>query len=192
MEPMEEAKQSETQMKTEETGRFSSALFDWAESLVIAILLVIALFTFICRIVIVDGHSMESTLHHGQLMLVSAIGYEEERGDIIVLHNDFHGPIVKRIVATEGDTVDIDFDNAQVYLNGEALDEPYLDHFSYYDYEGIDFPQTVPEDCVFVLGDNRNGSTDSRSPLVGMVDQKSVIGKVYFTIFPLDSFGMVD
>ena len=192
MEPMEEAKQPEAQAKKEETGRFSSALFDWAESLVMAVLLVVALFTFVCRIVIVDGHSMESTLHHGQLMLVSAIGYEEEHGDIVVLHNEFHGPIVKRIIATEGDTVDIDFDNAQVYLNGEALDEPYLDKFSYYDYEGIDFPQTVPEDCVFVLGDNRNGSTDSRSPLVGMVHESAVIGKVYFTIFPLDSFGMVE
>ena len=191
MEPMEEAKQPAVQEKKEETGRFSSALFDWAESLVIAVLLVVALFTFVCRIVIVDGHSMESTLHHGQLMLVSSIGYEEEHGDIIVLHNEFHGPIVKRIIATEGDTVDIDFDNAQVYLNGEALDEPYLDRFSYYDYEGIDFPQTVPEDCVFVLGDNRTGSTDSRSPLVGMVPESTVIGKVYFTIFPLDSFGMV-
>ena len=192
MEPMEEAKQPEAQAKKEETGRFSSALFDWAESLVMAGLLVVALFTFVCRIVIVDGHSMESTLHHGQLMLVSAIGYEEEHGDIVVLHNEFHGPIVKRIIATEGDTVDIDFDHAQVYLNGEALDEPYLDRFSYYDYEGIDFPQTVPEDCVFVLGDNRNGSTDSRSPLVGMVHESAVIGKVYFTIFPLDSFGMVE
>lgn len=192
MEPMGEAKKPETEAKTETTGRFSSTLFDWAESLVIAVLLVVVLFTFICRIVIVDGHSMESTLHHGQLMLVSAIGYEEEHGDIIVLHNEFHGPIVKRIIATEGDVVDIDFDNAQVYLNGEALDEPYLDDFSYFDYEGIDFPQTVPEDCVFVLGDNRTGSTDSRSPLVGMVHESAVIGKVYFTIFPFDSFGAVE
>lgn len=191
MEPIEEAKKPEAEAKAENTGRFSSTLFDWAESLVIAVLLVVVLFTFICRIVIVDGHSMESTLHHGQLMLVSALGYEQEHGDIIVLHSDFHGPIVKRVIATEGDVVDIDFDNAQVYLNGKALDEPYLDDFDYYDYEGIDFPQTVPEDCVFVLGDNRTGSTDSRSPLIGMVHDDVVIGKVYFSIFPLDSFGAV-
>ena len=188
----EEAKKPEADQKKEESGRFSSALFDWAESLVIAVLFVVVLFTFVFRIVIVDGQSMESTLHNGELMLVSSNSYEGERGDIIVLYSDsFHRPIVKRIIAVAGDTVDIDFDNAQVYLNGEVLDEPYLDDFYYYDYEGVDFPQTVPEDCVFVLGDNRTGSTDSRSPSIGMVSTDAVIGKVYYTIFPFSSFRAV-
>lgn len=173
-------------------GRFSSPLFDWAESLVIAILFVVLLFTFICRIVVVDGTSMESTLHNGDLMLVSSIGYEEEHGDVIVLHSEYYNcPIVKRIIAVENDRVDIDFVNAQVYLNGEKLDEPYLDSFDYFDYEGVDFPQTIPEDCLFVLGDNRTGSTDSRSPTIGMVKKDQVIGKAYATIFPFDSIGMV-
>ena len=193
MEPKEEAKKPEAEEKKEQSGRFSSALFDWTESLVIAVLFVVVLFSFIFRIVIVDGQSMESTLHNGELMLVSSIGYKGERGDIIVLYSDsFHRPIVKRIVAVAGDTVDIDFDNAQVSLNGETLDEPYLDDFYYYDYEGVDFPQTVPEGCVFVLGDNRTGSTDSRSPSIGMVNEDAVIGKVYYIIFPFDSFGAVE
>ena len=188
----EEAKKPEADQKKEESGRFSSALFDWAESLVIAVLFVVVLFTFVFRIVIVDGQSMESTLHNGELMLVSSNSYEGERGDIIVLYSDsFHRPIVKRIIAVAGDTVDIDFDNAQVYLNGEVLDEPYLDDFYYYDYEGVDFPQTVPEDCVFVLGDNRTGSTDSRSPSIGMVSTDAVIGKVYYIMFPFSSFRAV-
>lgn len=193
MEPNEKSRKPADGEKEKDSGRFSSNLFDWGESLVIAVLFVVVLFTFVFRIVIVDGHSMESTLHHGDLMIVSSIGYHREHGDIVVLRSEYYDrPIVKRIIAVEGDTVDIDFQNAQVYLNGEPLDEPYLDDFYYFEEEGVEFPQTVPEGCIFVLGDNRTGSTDSRNPNIGMVDERAVIGKVRFTVFPFDAFGAVE
>lgn len=176
-------------------GRFQSSIFDWGESIVVALIVIVILFTFFVRLVGVDGSSMFPTLHDRDIMLVSDFAYKPQKGDIIVLHqkdipNFIEGPIVKRIIATAGDKIDIDFDLGKVYVNDKELDEPYINDFELpLNYEGVDFPQTVPEGCVFVMGDNRNGSTDSRNPNIGMVDQRYIIGQVKAVVWPLKNFG---
>ncbi len=179
-------------------GRFQSIFFDWGESIVVALIIIVVLFTFFVRLVGVDGSSMFPTLHDKDIMLVSNFAYTPEKGDIIVLNKigvqEFteviKGPIVKRIIATGGDEINIDFELGKVYVNGQELDEPYINNFELpLAYEGMDFPQVVPEGCVFVMGDNRNESTDSRSSMIGMVDERYIIGQVKAVIWPLNDFG---
>ena len=115
-----------------------------------------------------------------------------EKGDIVILTKDsfMTSPIVKRVIATEGDTVDIDFETGEVSVNGEVLDETYIAEKTQTHFD-MDFPQTVPEGCIFVMGDNRNHSTDSRCEALGMVDTRYVIGKVLMRIYPLNEIGTV-
>lgn len=148
----------------------------------------ILVFLLLFRVVVVSGTSMNNTLLDGDyLLLLSSTFYQDpQQGDIIVASKesfDNGAPIVKRVIATEGQVVDIDFDAGIVYVNGVALDEPYTltptDN-----YEGIQFPVEVPEGCLFVLGDNRNGSKDSRHPEIGFIDEREVLGKVFFLLLP--------
>lgn len=99
--------------------------------------------------------------------------------------------MVKRVIATEGQTIEIDFDRGRVYVDGELLDEPYIAEPTHnqLDFQG---PQTVPEGCVFVMGDNRNASSDSRRAQIGMVDERLIVGKVLLRVFPFDSIGVPD
>lgn len=173
-------------------GRFRSDLFDWAEALMISLTMVILIFVFCVRLIGVQGSSMVPTLEDGDQLLVSDIYGELEYGDIVVLTKEqfLDVPIVKRVIATEGDVVDIDFEQGTVSVNGEVLDEPYTAEPTYYQGD-MKFPQTVPEDCIFVLGDNRNASSDSRVAALGMVDTRHVIGKVILRIFPFNQIGTV-
>jgi signal peptidase I len=135
---------------------------------------------------------MVPTLQDGDQMLVSNVGYTPEKGDIVVLTKDefLPVPIVKRVIATAGDEVDIDFETGEVSVNGEVLDEPYIAEKTY-TYFDVEFPQTVPEGCIFVLGDNRNNSTDSRYGELGMVDTRYILGKVLCRIYPISKIGPV-
>jgi signal peptidase I len=152
----------------------------------------VLLFVFVVRMVDVVGTSMVPTLQDNDKMIVSNILYTPKQGDIIVFKKtEFKDEaLVKRVIATAGQTVDIDFNRGIVYVDGTALDEPYIAELTT---NQIDFvgPQTVPEGCVFVMGDNRNKSTDSRDSRIGMVDTRLVIGKVYLTVFPFSNFGSV-
>lgn len=170
-----------------------SELFDWVQCIVVALIASILVFLFLGRTVGVIGGSMESTLQEGDRLLISDLFYTPENGDIVVLRQlSFRDePIVKRVIATEGQTVDIDFENAVVYVDGIALDEPYLNDFSYFEQQDFDGEITVPEGCVFVLGDNRNASTDSRTDSIGCVDVRNILGKVLWRITPLNNFGSV-
>ncbi|MBS6546485.1 MAG: signal peptidase I [Butyricicoccus pullicaecorum] len=173
-------------------GRFQSSLYDWGEALIISLIFIVLLFTFVVRLIGVDGSSMFPTLHDRDVMAVSNLGYTPEKGDIVVLNKEsfMDGPIVKRVIATEGDEIDIDFALGRVYVNGEELDEPYTNEFTLPMNEGgMTFPQTVPEGCIFVMGDNRNASTDSRDPALGMVDERYVIGHVLAVVWPFENFG---
>ena len=152
----------------------------------LVIALTILLFCF--RVVIVSGSSMKATLVDGDyLLLLSSTFYRAPKyGDIIVISkNSFDDgePIVKRVIATEGQEVDIDFENKIVYIDGKPLDEPYT-YTPTEDAEGVEFPVTVDEGCVFVLGDNRGISLDSRSREIGMIDCREIIGKAIFLFFP--------
>ena len=156
---------------------------------VVTVLVLFMLVYILCfRVVVVVGDSMYDTLVHGdRLVLISNVFYNEPKyGDIIVASKDSfrNGEcIVKRVIATEGQEVDIDFDRGIVYVDGVALDEPYI--FSPTKlYEGVSFPLTVEEGCLFVMGDNRMDSKDSRSAEIGLIDKREVLGKAIFLLFP--------
>ena len=162
-------------------------LYEWAQALVCSVLAVVLLFTFVIRLIGVDGHSMVPTLQDGDRLLVlnAMLDNDYEYGDIVVLRKDtfLEEPIVKRVIATEGQTVDIDFVSGAVYVDGELLEEDYINEPTYVE-EGTEFPLTVPEGSIFVMGDNRNHSSDSRSSDLGTVDTRYVIGKAVFLLFP--------
>lgn len=166
----------------------SRDLYEWVQSLVGSVLVVVAIFTFVIRMMGVDGHSMLNTLQHGDRLLVvnSMLYHDYKYGDIVILRKNGvfdDDPIVKRVIAVEGQTVDIDFAEGIVYVDGEALEEDYIREPTY-TAEGTEFPLTVPEGSIFVMGDNRNGSSDSRDYRLGTVDTRYVIGKAAFLIFP--------
>ncbi len=163
-------------------------LYEWVQSLVGSVLVVVAIFTFVIRMMGVDGHSMLNTLQPGDRLLVvnSMLYHDYKYGDIVILRKNGvfdDDPIVKRVIAVEGQTVDIDFAEGIVYVDGEALEEDYIREPTY-TAEGTEFPLTVPEGSIFVMGDNRNGSSDSRDYRLGTVDTRYVIGKAAFLIFP--------
>ena len=147
----------------------------------------VLLFTFAARVIVVSGPSMENTLQNGDLILVWSIGYKPKQGDIVVLTQESYqeDSIVKRVIATEGQQVDIDYGAGTVYVDGTALVEDYIkEQMLVPRYgEGINHV-TVPEGCIFVMGDNRNNSADSRYPDIGIVDTRCVIGRGAAVLFP--------
>ena len=154
---------------------------------------IVIVFLLLFRFVVVSGDSMYSTLLDGDyILLLSNLFYQEpEHGDIVVISKkafDDGKPIVKRVIATEGQTVDIDFENAVVMVDGVALEEPYINSPTSFN-EGTIFPLTVAENCIFVLGDNRGVSRDSRDPVIGQIDKREVLGKAIFLLVPGTSHG---
>ncbi len=183
------------QKKKAEENKAEKKKYTWQQNvalylhdLVYMLVVVMALLTLFFRIIIVDGPSMENTLLDGDYMLlVSNVFYKNPQyGDVVVVckHTYDDGkPLVKRVIATEGQTVDIDFDEGIVYVDGVPLEEPYTKTFTNLR-EGGEFPQVVAPGCVFVMGDNRNNSKDSRSVQIGQVDRREVLGKVICLMFP--------
>lgn len=190
-----EAENDTAEASSDERGKKSSKdsvsddtkleLYDWVQCIVSALVVGILIFIFVARVVSVDGSSMYPTLYDTDKLITSNLFYTPKQGDVIVFQTDSYGkePLVKRVIAVGGQTVDIDFDAGVVYVDGEALDEPYVNVPTY---EREDFPGevTVPAGCLFVMGDNRNASTDSRSDMVGFVDERCIIGKVLLIVFP--------
>ena len=155
---------------------------------VIWLVAILLIFLLLFRVVVVSGPSMNDTLVHGDyLLLLNNVFYSDpKQGDIIVAAKaSFKDgePIIKRVIATEGQWVDIDFDAGIVYVNGTALDEPYTKTPTNI-FEGVGFPLMVDEGCIFVMGDNRNESKDSRSLEIGLVDKREVLGKAIFLFLP--------
>ena len=187
-----------------------ASVFDFAELFVIAICVVILFFTFGARLCRVDCDSMLQTLHNKEMLLVTNFAYQPEQGDIIVFHQThetysrLNEAIVKRVIATEGQYVYIDYETAKVYVSDDGVfDESDIieENYDYIDnlvgviaepYYARDKKYLVPEGCVFVLGDNRNNSLDSRSYEIGMVDTRRILGKVMLRLMPFDRFGTVN
>lgn len=164
--------------------------FDWVQCVVTALLVCILLFVFAGRIVNVIGPSMESTLFEGDRLIISRLFYTPRQGDIVVLRTSSFKDeaIIKRIIAVGGQTVDIDFDKGIVYVDGEALEEDYINEPTL---RPLDFDDeiTVPEGSVFVLGDNRNKSNDSRDERIGCVDTRCILGRAIWRVTPFQKFG---
>lgn len=167
-------------------------VFDWTEAIVSAMIFVLIVFTFLVHTNTVVGRSMIPTLENGDLLLVSRLFWTPKDGDVVIVSKEsFRGePIVKRIIATEGEEIDIDFQTHEVFVNGKKLDEPYINEPTSLARD-MTFPQTVPEGCVFVMGDNRNESDDSRNTELGMVDEGYLQGKVIFRYWPFSKIGAV-
>lgn len=179
---------------------FADAL-EWAGSLVYAVLVMLALNLFVFRSITVDGQSMNDTLQHQDKVIAFNLFYTPERGDIVVLQADrlrpagaktFGEPIIKRVIGVAGDTLKFDFEKGEVYRNGELIKEDYIKEFTV-NPESCESGReyTVPEGYVFVMGDNRNNSTDSRDYRVGMVDTDLIMGKAVFRFMPFDSMGLL-
>ena len=184
-------------------GSFLSELFDYFELFIISACCVLILFSFFTRICRVSGDSMLNTLYNNEMLIVSDVLYTPERGDIIVFHQtgDLNEPVVKRVIATEGEWIDIEAGSNGLVVtiydsnkeNPQVLQEDYANYFKgvgYYNY--TEYPVKVPDGCIFVMGDNRGNSLDSRSDSIGFVDVRRVLGKVVCRVLPLDKFGTVN
>ena len=175
-------------MNDDESFSFEKSVMMYLHDLIHLLAIVMIVFVFLFRIVVVSGSSMYATLRNGDWLLVTgSLFYSEPKtGDIVVASKDSFGsgePIIKRVIATEGQTVDIDFKAGIVYVDGVALDEKYTYTPTNVD-EGVVFPITIADGCIFAMGDNRNGSRDSRDPSIGMIDTREVLGKAVFLLFP--------
>lgn len=185
------AHDTENAVKVKKKKTFFGELYEWIETFCFAIALMVVLFIFVFRYVTVDGNSMMNTLHDQDKLIISNFNYTPQTGDIVVIYIEGQNkPYIKRVIATEGQTVKIDFEKWQVYVDGELLEEDYVlrregdMHYAAF-YNG-EF--TVPEGQVYVMGDNRNDSTDSR--VLGCLDEHNIIGRVIVRLAP--EFGTVD
>ena len=169
-----------------------TGLFEFLTYIVGAVLLFAFITGFVGRIIEVDGKSMNPTLNDLERMVVSNLFFEPKQGDIVIFTKESFSPepLVKRVIATEGQTIDIDLESGEISVDGVVLQEDYIAEITSLLYD-VQFPVTVPEGCIFVMGDNRNHSTDSRASAIGMVDKRCVIGKVYAVIFPLNKMRLI-
>ena len=167
-------------------------MLEWYGALISAALVLVLVFSFVFRIIQVDGSSMVPTLTNGDKLIVWGAGYTPERGDVVIVdsYTTYGKPLVKRVIAKGGDTISIDYETGTVTVNGEVLQEDYIAEPTYLGYD-VEFPYTVPEGTVFVMGDNRNQSLDSRSSYIGCIDEQDILGKVLVCFLPFADFGVV-
>ncbi len=178
-------------------------IFEWIDTVVIALLAVVVIFTFLFRVATIVGPSMQNTLYSGEKIIISDIMYKPQYGDIVVVSRNVNNkvyndaadsePIIKRVIATEGQFVDIDFSQGKVYVgydlgNMTELDEPYIKNLTTRRWD-VEFPLYVTEGHIFVMGDNREDSLDSRSSSIGLIDERYILGKAVYRIWPFDRIG---
>lgn len=194
---MEDMIQTRPPTKDEGGSSFIRSVMEWVETIVMAVVFVTVVFTFVARVITVDGISMEPTYYNGDRVLSTTLAGAPHQGDVVIVVNALDEPIIKRVIATEGQTVDFDQESGEVIVDGEVVPgsvygiEDGITYVTDLPGQVLEFPQTVPKGCVFVMGDNRDNSLDSRFVEVGMVDTRNILGKVFFNLFPISKFGFV-
>lgn len=195
----ETEKTTETDI-TKETKTASSSygavtsVFEWVQPLLVALVIVTMLLTFVFRQVTVKGSSMYDTLENGDRLIITNMFYEPQVGDIVVISHgqNYDSALVKRVIALEGQTLSIDFETGDVVVDGVLLDEKYITGKTIKDPRSpLEVPSVIPEGYVYVMGDNREHSSDSRNTNIGLIKKSDIVGKAQFRIFPFDSIGSV-
>ncbi len=177
----------------EEEISIISIIFEWADAIIIGLIFVVFLMTFVFRQVTVDGTSMTDTLQDGDKLIISNFMYKPQYGDIVVIsHGEvYNEPIIKRVIATEGQSLSINYETGAVSVDGVILDEDYIKGMTVELKRPLEIPEKIPEGYVFVMGDNRQGSLDSRSTDIGLIPVENIIGKAEFRYYPFNSIGSV-
>lgn len=194
--PVEGGSAQPEQSPPEEKTSLKMDLYFWVQALAMALIFLVISFTLVGRVIRVEGSSMVPTLHEGDLMLLQTIGYTPKQGDVVVLRKSsfMNDPVVKRVIAVGGQHVRVDYDAHAVYVDGVPLDEPYINEVmrdpNHPDLNVLDVD--VPEGSIYVLGDNRNLSSDSRNERLGTVDNRYVLGHALWVLFPFQDFGAID
>jgi signal peptidase I len=212
METTTETTTEETTEKEKKKGTFWKDIADMLEAVLISVFCVIMIFAYVLRPVTVEGHSMESTLQDQDKLFMTDLFYTPERGDIVIVDNDVshlydengnlvegaglstettEKRLIKRVIAMGGETLDIDFTTGTVTIDGEPLEESYINNLTLNDEGAFTYPLTIPEGYYFVMGDNRQHSSDSRHPLVGLVSADQILGKAVFRFAPFSSIGSI-
>ena len=199
---------SEEHVEVTEKRSVSKDVIEWLEVISTAVIAVVIIFCFIFRVATIDGNSMRNTLYgknkDGEIadkVIITNLGYTPEQGDIVVISRNVEnsvegqqmseGPIIKRVIAVGGQTVNIDFESGTVYVDGKVLEEDYLGSPTYDKYD-VDFPIYIPEGYIFIMGDNRGNSMDSRDSRIGeggLVDERYVLGRAVYRFMPFDKIG---
>lgn len=185
-------------LKEEQPVNIANEILDWVESFVFAVFVIILIFIFLFRIVTVDGSSMNSTLEDKDRVIISHLNYKPENDDIVVVNSSvLQKTLIKRVIGVAGDTVRIDYSKNKVYVNDKEISNEHIDSTmldkgmfdpSYKVSDGV-YEYHVPQDSIFVMGDNRNNSTDSRT--IGFISNDDVMGHVIFRLYPFKKFGSV-
>ncbi|MEG2814520.1 MAG: signal peptidase I [Oscillospiraceae bacterium] len=169
---------------------FKKEAFQWLESIVVSVIIVALILTFVGAPRVVKGNSMNPSFKNNDKVITTNIYKELKYGDVVVIRRKNDDPLIKRVIGVAGDTIDIDFETGCIKLNNSEIKETYINELTKTDL-GTKFPTTVPSGCLFVMGDNRNHSDDSRDPAIGMIDKRNVFGKVVFRFYPFDAIGAI-
>lgn len=191
----EENETEETELSESNSGsRMILSVFEWGNTLIAALIIIVLLMTFVFRQVTVDGISMEDTLKDGDRLITTDIFYTPHNGDIVVISHakKYATPIIKRVIATEGQTLSIDYENNEVIVDGVLLDETYIKGRTIRpNREPMEAPSVIPEGYVYVMGDNRENSLDSRSATIDLIPVEDIMGKAVLRLYPFDSIGIL-